>query len=118
MPAAAEVIGPQLKLRFSSLEDGILVRCEGRLTNQATELFKSEIKKLFPQNKRIVLEMYELNYMDSSGLGAVVGLFVSAKSAGCQFQICNLSRPVKELLGLTKVLEAFESCGSHLTRLP
>ena len=118
MSAASVAIGPQLKLKFSSLKDGTLVKCEGRLTNQAAEMFKSEIRKLFPDGKRVVLELYELSYMDSSGLGALVGLYVSAKSAGSQLQVYNLSRPVKELLGLTRVLEAFESCGSHLTRMP
>jgi anti-anti-sigma factor len=113
-------MAPKRQFTVTSEEtDGATVLlCQGRLTMEATESFKNRVKALFAQGKPIVLDMSGVNQMDSSGLGAVVSLWVSAKSASCPLQFYNLSAPVKRLLGTTHVLKAFESCGSHLTKLP
>lgn len=60
-----------------------MVICYSRLTSTVTEDFKREIKALIPGEKRVVLDLGQVSYMDSSGLGALVGLYVSAKTAGC-----------------------------------
>jgi len=108
----------QFTLTSEEINGSTVLLCQGRLTAEATVAFKSHVKSLFPQGKPIVLDMSGVKQMDSSGLGAVVSLWVSARSANCQLQFYNLSAPVKRLLGVTHVLAAFESCGSHLTRLP
>ena len=92
--------------------------CKGRLMADVSDKFKAQVKALFAAGKPIILDLGAVNQMDSSGLGALVSLWVSSKSAGCRLQFYNLSAPVKRLLGTTQVLKAFESCGSHLTRLP
>ena len=92
--------------------------CKGRLTNEVSDKFKTQVKELLSAGKPIVLDMSAVAQMDSSGLGAIVALWVSAKSVHCPLQFYNLSTQVKRLLGTTHVLEAFESCGSHLSRLP
>lgn len=103
----------------SETKDGILVlTCEGRLTAEVSQLFKEKVKPLLTPTGRVILDMGGITHVDSSGLGAVVGLYASARSMGCQFQICNLTEPVKRIFGLTRVLGAFESCGSYLTKMP
>ncbi|MGZ4787621.1 MAG: STAS domain-containing protein [Terriglobales bacterium] len=92
--------------------------CKGRLTLEVTEKFKTEVKARFSAGKPIILDLSNVQQMDSSGIGALVSLWVSSKTASCPLQLYNLSAPVKRLLGTTHVLNAFESCGSHLTRLP
>ncbi len=92
--------------------------CKGRLTNEVSDKFKAQVKELLPAGKPVILDLSAVSQMDSSGLGALVSLWVSAKSAHCQLQLYNLRTQVKRLLGTTHVLEAFESCGSHLSRLP
>ncbi len=59
---------------------------------------------LIPNAKRIVLDFHDLNYMYSSGLGAVGTVYVSAKTVGCDLQLVNLGGRVKKLLGMTHVL--------------
>ncbi len=100
------------------LDGALLLKCKGRLTHAVSELFKTTVKGYFPESKQVILDLGNVVQMDSSGLGAIVQLYVSAKSSNCQLQLYNLSAPVKRLFGLTKVLTAFESCGSYLTRLP
>ena len=94
------------------------VRCSGRLTSDASESFKERIKAQIPQSRRIVLDLTDLTHMDSSGLGAVVSIYVSCKSAKCELELINLSKNVRELLGLTKVLSLFEACGSYMVKMP
>ena len=56
--------------------------------------------------------------MDSSGIGAVVGVYVSARTAGCTFRTVNMSKHVRELLRMTHLLTVFEATGPAPTKLP
>lgn len=94
------------------------VRCSGRLNSEASEGFKSDVKALIPQTRRLVLDLTDLTHMDSSGLGALVSIYVSCKNAKCELELINLSRNVRELLGLTKVLSLFEACGAYMVKMP
>jgi anti-anti-sigma factor len=55
--------------------------------------------------------------MDSSGLGAIIAVYVSAKKASCELQLINLSKKIRDLLGMTKLLSVFESAGQFGTRI-
>jgi anti-sigma B factor antagonist len=107
-----------MKLRISRQEDATLVVCSGRLTANVKEEFKGEIHGLITETKRVVLDLSNVAFMDSSGLGALVGLYVTARRAGVEFQLVNLSQRVRELLGMTNLLAVFESCGQYILRMP
>lgn len=70
------------------------------------------------RSARVVLDLTDLDSMDSSGLGAVIGLYVSAKNAGRDFRLINLSPRVRELLGLTHLLSALTACGEYMIKTP
>ena len=104
---------------ISQTKDGILIlTCEGRLTAEIALEFKEKVKPLLKSGTRVILDMGAVTHVDSSGLGAVVSVYATARSTGCQFQISSLTEPVKRIFGLTKVLGAFESCGAYLARMP
>lgn len=94
------------------------IRCSGRLKYESCEPFKRHVKELIPESQRIVLDLTELEHLDSSGLGAIVSLYVSCRGADCPLQLINLSKNVRELLGLTKVLSLFEDCGKYMIKMP
>jgi len=94
------------------------VRCTGRLTAETSSHLKTEVKLLLPAKKRVVLDFGELEYMDSSGLGTLVGLYISAKGAKCELQLLNLKPRIRELLSMANLLSVFEMCGRNGTRLP
>lgn len=94
------------------------IRCSGRLRSEHCEHFKQHVKALIPESQRMVLDLTDLDSMDSSGLGAVVSVYVSCRTATCPLELINLSKQVRELLGLTKVLSLFEACGSYGIRIP
>jgi len=55
--------------------------------------------------------------MDSMGLGTLVGLYTSARAAGCELQLLNIGKRIRELLGLTNLLSVFTIIGEHGVRL-
>jgi anti-anti-sigma factor len=99
-----------LQLKSSAIEGGTLVKCSGHLTFDVSADFKNQVRVLLSNSKLIILDLTDLAYMDSAGLGAVVSVYVSAKKAGCQLQLINLSKRVKELLGITHLLTTFAAC--------
>ena len=113
----SKVPASRLKLDVHTTEDATVVRLSGRLTADAAATFKEEVKALIPQSKRLVLDLSEVAYMDSSGLGGVVSVYVTAKKAGCDLQLINLSKRVKELLGVTNLLSVFEITGQYFVKM-
>ena len=108
----------QLTLVTTAEGDAMMVRCTGKLIAGGTARLQEEIRHLIPGSKRIVLDLTDLSYMDSSGLGTIIGLYVSAKTAGCRLEMINLSQRVRSLFSITNVLSLFEVCGDQTTRIP
>ena len=94
----------------SSSGDPVL-KCSGRLTCETSELFRSEVKKLLSERKNIHVDLSDLDFIDSSGLGTILSSYVSAKSAGCELKLESPSKNVRELLKMTHLASVFESCG-------
>jgi anti-anti-sigma factor len=94
------------------------VRCTGKLVTNSTGILQTEVRSLLPATKRIVLDLTDLGYMDSSGLGSIIGLYVSVKSAGGRLEVINLSERVRQLFSITNVLSLFEVCGEQNIRIP
>ena len=113
-----EVCAQGLTLKFGRAENDPLVHCSGRLTSENAPVLKTHVRAMIPEAKVIILNLSDVAYMDSSGLGTVVGLYVSARTRGCQLQLVNLSPRVREMLGLANLLSAFEACGQYGTRIP
>ena len=109
---------PQLTLARSTEGDSVFVRCTGKLVAVTTGILQSEVRSLLPGSQRIVLDLTDLGYMDSSGLGSIIGLYVSAKTAGARLEIINLSQRVRHLFSITNVLSLFEVCGEQNIRIP
>jgi anti-sigma B factor antagonist len=107
----------RLNLKSYEEEGAWIVECEGRLTLENAARLKTEVKGMIPQHKRIILDLEKLVFMDSSGLGTVVGLYVSARNSGCKVELCNMSKPIRELLGMSQLLSVFEACGRYGMRM-
>ena len=118
LPPSSPPPARQLNLHTYAWEDATVVRCTGRLTMETSPQLKIEIKSLLPQKRRVILDLTDLGYMDSSGLGALVALYISAKTAKCELRLHNLSPRIRDLLSLANVLSVFEECGRTGTRCP
>ncbi len=110
-------VAPQAVLYYemekSEVETGVPVTtlvCHGRLVSETAGQLKEAIKPLIPLGGRIILDLTDLSYMDSSGLGTLVGLKVSALREGyCRLELVNLSPRVAELLRLSNLTQLFSS---------
>ncbi len=108
--------------KFITLEtkrsgDCALVRCHGRLVSGGTDILYNEVKPLIPECKRIVLDFTDLEYVDSTGLGTLVRLYVSGKSTGCTLELINIGKRVRKLLGLTNLWSVFAVIGENHLRM-
>jgi anti-sigma B factor antagonist len=81
----------------------IIVHCTGKITSNTIQSLKATVKPLFSESKTIVLDLTNVSYLDSSGLGALVGLYVSAKTANSQLKLINLNQHLKELFSITRL---------------
>ncbi len=95
-----------------------VVRCGGKLVAGVSDFLYTEVHPLLPQCKRVVLDLTNLEYMDSMGLGTVIRLYTGAKMAGCELELVNIGKRVRELLGITHLLSLFTVCGEHTIRIP
>lgn len=119
MPINPSALTPlQLKLERIPIEDGIVVKCSGRLIAENSVQFKADVKSMIPHHKRIALDLSELTQMDSSGLGALVAVYISARTGSCDLRLIQLNQRIRELLGITNLLSIFEACGQHNVKLP
>jgi anti-anti-sigma factor len=86
------------------------VKCHGRLVSENAYQIKDAVKPLIPQGGRVVIDAADLSYMDSSGLGVLIGLKVSAIHQGyCVLELVNLQARILQLLRITGLEKMFES---------
>jgi anti-sigma B factor antagonist len=90
--------------------DGVLiVDCSGRVVfGEESATLRDTVKKLLAQSPKVVLNLREVNYIDSGGLGTLVSLYTTARSAGGAVKLARLSQRVGDLLQVTKLLTIFE----------
>jgi len=86
------------------------IKCHGRLISETASQITDLVKPLIPQGGRIVLDLTDLNYLDSSGLGMLVGLQVSAIKAGyCRIEFVNMAPNILKLMRMTNLANLFTS---------
>ena len=107
MSASAAPI-PELTLEAVRGSDEILLRCSGRITSSTSDTLRVKLRSLIPETKCVVLDLTDVSYVDSSGLGALVSVYVSAKRRHCQLKLINLTQRLKELLRITRLAVIFE----------
>ena len=100
-----------MHLKLSNRNEGgiLVVDCVGRIVfGDESGYLRDTVKQMLLENKRIVLNLGEISYIDSGGLGTLVALYTSATSAGASIKLANLTKRVGDLLQVTKLLTVFE----------
>jgi len=92
-----------LKLEMEKKPDAVLVRCSGRIVSSTSSHLQGTVRPLIAENKRVVLDLTSVSYLDSSGLGTIVGLWVNAKKNHCDLKLIRLNDRVKELLRMSNL---------------
>ena len=101
-----------MALKFTNREvDGVsVVALDGRIVlGEESNALRERVKALVAEGKKkIVLNMSNVTFIDSSGLGALVAAHSSAKSGGASLRLCNLGSRSNQLLQVTKLYTVFE----------
>lgn len=114
---------PGLKLELEERADETIVHCSGTITAESAEIFQDEIRgRLIPDSRgkgvavncRIVLDLSNVSYVDSSGLGALVAVWTAGQRRSCDLEITNLSPRVDRLVSMTKLDQVFNKVKTML----
>jgi len=99
-----------LKMTNREVDGVAVVELEGRIVlGEESNALRERVKSLLASNmKRIVLNMDNVTYIDSAGLGTLVATHHSAKSQSASLRLSNLGSKFQEVLQVTKLLTVFE----------
>ena len=90
--------------------DGVTVLdLSGKITlGEASGKLRSAVQDALGNSKKILLNLADVNYIDSAGLGELVSAFTTVKNAGGELKLLNLTKKVRDLLVITKLLTVFD----------
>ena len=94
---------PELKLETVTTPEETLVRCIGKMTHTSSEAVRSTVSGLLPETKRLVLDLKDMTYLDSFGLGVLVSIYLSARRQDCQLRLIHLNQQAQQVLRITNL---------------
>lgn len=106
--AATPLSTQELKLETVTTAEETRVRCIGKMTYPSSITLQTTIRGLIPETKRLILDLAEVTYLDSFGLGALVGVYLSAKRQSRKLILINMSEQGKDLLRITNLAHLLE----------
>jgi anti-sigma B factor antagonist len=98
-----------LKIETRQANGVTVVSCAGRIVfgDEATML-RDSLKSVLKSSKQIVMNLAGVTYIDSGGLGTLVGAYSSARSAGADIKLTGLGQRIRDVLQITKLVTVFE----------
>jgi anti-sigma B factor antagonist len=95
--------------------DVVVLDVKGRITmGEGDELLKDKVNSLVNQgHKKIVLNLAEVPYIDSAGLGEIVRTYTTVSRQGGSLKLLSLTKRITDLLSITKLLTVFETFDSE-----
>jgi anti-sigma B factor antagonist len=98
-----------LRLDSRPVGDILVVQCTGRIVAGAdVHSLQMLLGKVLPQHHEVVLHLERVEFMDSSGLGALVRLVAAARANGSDLKLCAIPKQVRKTLEVTNLLSLFK----------
>ena len=94
--------------------DVVVLDLKGKVTlGEGDELLKDKVNSMVNQgHKKIVLNLAQVPYIDSAGLGEIVRAYTTVSRQGGSLKLANLTKRIQDLLSITKLLTVFETFDS------
>ena len=108
----------ELSLETVRTPEETIVHCAGKISSRTSDALQTTVRNLIPGTKCVVLDLTDVSYMDSSGLGTIVGLYLSARRQNCGLKLIHLNQRLRELFRLTKLASVFEGHDDFLGYTP
>ena len=104
-----------MQIEERAVGDVVVLDLKGKITlGEGDELLKDKVNSLVNQGKKkIVLNLADVPYIDSAGLGEVVRTYTTVSRQGGSLKLLNLTKRITDLLSITKLLTVFETFDSE-----
>ncbi|MBZ5568821.1 MAG: STAS domain-containing protein [Acidobacteriia bacterium] len=100
----------QLETSCRTFGDAVIVDCKGRIVfGEETAFLRHQVKDLLHESRQIVLNLADVHYIDSTGVGELVSLYTSARNRGGSIKLAGLTGRVKDVLQITKLATVFQT---------
>jgi anti-sigma B factor antagonist len=99
-----------VKLNTRQVGDVTVIDVSGRITlGEGSSVIRDEMHALTDKgNKKVLLNLGDVTYIDSSGIGELVSGYTTMANAGGALKLLNLNKRVKDLLQITKLYTVFD----------
>lgn len=101
-----------LQLSERAIGDVVIIDLSGKITlsDGGDTLLKDKVRSLVQQGrKKMILNLGEVTYIDSAGLGEIVQAYATVSKGGGGLKLLNTTKRIKDLLAITKLLTVFET---------
>jgi anti-sigma B factor antagonist len=99
-----------MKIENRTVGDVHILDVSGKIMlGEGTMAVRNSVRELLKNGtKKIILNLGDVNYIDSSGIGELVSSFTTVTNQGGQLKLLNLTKKIQELLAITKLLTVFQ----------
>ena len=100
-----------MQIHQRSIGDVVIIDLNGKMTlGEGDELLRDKVNSLIAQGqKKLVLNLAEVPYIDSAGLGEIVRTYTTVSRQGGVLKLLALTKRIQDLLAITKLLTIFET---------
>ena len=100
-----------MKIENRIVGDVHVLDCSGKITlGEGTMAIRNTVREVLKNGgKKLVLNLADVNYIDSSGIGELVSSYTTVTNQGGQLKLLNLTKKIHELLAITKLLTVFQT---------
>jgi anti-sigma B factor antagonist len=98
-----------LKMETRQADGVTILSCQGRIVfGEEAAALRENLKHVLSSSRQIVLNLAGVTYIDSGGLGTLVGVYSSARAAGAEIKLTGLGQRLRDVLQITKLVTVFE----------
>jgi anti-sigma B factor antagonist len=98
-----------LKMETRVVDGVTIVSCNGRIVfGEEGAALRETLKSMLASTRQIILNLSGVTYIDSGGLGTLVGVYSSARSGGADIKLTGLGQRLRDVLQITKLVTVFE----------
>jgi anti-sigma B factor antagonist len=99
-----------LKLKTRQIDGVTILDCSGRITlGEGSVQLRDAVRDLLSKgSKQILLNLGDVTYIDSSGIGELVSAFTTVRNQGGDLKLLNLTKKIHDLLQITKLYTVFD----------
>jgi anti-sigma B factor antagonist len=98
-----------LKIETRQADGVTVMSCQGRIVfGEEAAALRENLKRVLNSTRQIVLNLSGVSYIDSGGLGTLVGVYSSARASGADIKLTGLGQRLRDVLQITKLVTVFE----------